>query len=72
MAKSIPNEFIGRVLTDADFRAALFADPQGTVDSEGLEVSQTIIDAIANMNAEEFETALQDFTASVKSGRGPE
>ncbi len=69
---SIPDEFIGRVLTDADFRAELLADPERTLKIAGIKVSQTIVDALVNMDAADFETALADFTASVKTGRGPE
>ncbi len=72
MSSSIPNEFIGRILTDAEFRAELMADPERTIKIAGIKVSQTIIDTLVNMDAAEFEAALQDFTAAVKSGRGPE
>lgn len=64
-------DLIGRAVVDADFRGRLLADPDGTIASEGYEVSdetrRRITEAV-NSSPEAIEAAIQ--TAARDGGIG--
>lgn len=50
-------ELIGRAIIDADFRARLLADPQGTIEAEGFVVEPELINQLKNMDPVAAEAA---------------
>ncbi len=50
-------ELIGRAVIDADFRARLLADPQGTIEAEGFEVEPELINQLKAMDPVAAEAA---------------
>ncbi|MBT8207636.1 MAG: hypothetical protein HKN07_06225 [Acidimicrobiia bacterium] len=49
---AIPNELIGRAITDHEFRERFLADPQKTLDDEGysLKLSSSQLEAVQDLD----------------------
>lgn len=61
---AIPNELIGRAITDHDFRERFLADPQKTLDEEGysLKLSPEQLEAVEDMDDGVIDFAIHGIT----------
>lgn len=52
---------ISKVLTDADFRKRLIADPEATLKAEGVEPNDEILEALGNATEESLAELAENF-----------
>lgn len=51
-------ELLQRLMSDADFRARLFADPDGVVAEEGYTIDDETMEKLRSLDAEAAEAAI--------------
>lgn len=62
-------ELIGRAIIDAEFRARLLADPQGTIDAEGFVVEPELVNQLKNLDPSAAEAAARGLDAAFAERR---
>lgn len=56
----LPNEIVGRALSDSDFRKRLFEEPAATLLAEGVEASPETVAALQNIDPLVIERFVED------------
>jgi len=67
----LPPDIIGKAISDAEFRKALFDDPQGALSAAGFEASPEIVAALNKLDraaVEAFVSSLGDAVGDNAAG----
>ena len=61
----LPNEIMGRAISDAEFRKSLFADPEGTLKAANVSVDAATLAALKNLDPKAVDAYLGNAGAAV-------